>query len=84
MFHKGEMVINSINKAISKGYHVISVRTIKRLNNIDKSDRSINNYIWRNLEVLEKKGFLEKIKEAPLRKYILPTTPINLNEVMEK
>jgi len=84
MFHKYEMVIDTINQLISKGHYMITCKKIKSFNGIDKSNRSINNYIWRNLEVLEKKGFLEQIRKKPVRKYLLPKIPIELEEVALK
>lgn len=81
MYYKAEMVIDTINHFISKGRHVITARSIKKFNEIENSDRSLNCFIWRNLEVLEKKGILKQIKEKPIRKYLLPKNPIEFSEV---
>lgn len=81
MYHKADMVLNTLNELISLGHRVITTRTIKYLNDIEKSDKSINNFIWRNLEVLEKMGFLKLLKKKPVKKYELPKEQILIKEV---
>ena len=81
LYYKGKMVLDTINKLISKHYTIITVRTIKAFNDIDKADRSTNNYIWRNLEILEKEGFIKLLGNKPIRIYKLPKEPIILEEV---
>ncbi len=81
MYHKAEMVIDTINKLISINYPVVTTKIIKAYNDIPKEDRSLNNFIWRNLEILEKAGIIELIKRKPFRKYKLPREIIKLEEV---
>jgi len=84
MYHKAEMVIDTINQLISLGHRIITTKTIKALNDIEKSDRSTNNFIWRNLEALEKKGLIKLLKNKPTRRYELPKNPIKFVEVFRQ
>lgn len=83
LYHKGEMVLNSINQLISIGHRIITTKTIKGLNDIEKSDRSNTNWIWLNLAVLEKHGFIRLVKNAPRKKYELPKEELNMIEVLK-
>lgn len=78
MYHKGKMVVDTLNQLISLGHRIVTCRTIKALNDIAKSDKSANNFIWRNLEVLEKKGHIKLLKNTPVKRYELPTKSIEL------
>lgn len=80
MYYKGIMVLNTVNKLISEGHRIITSKTVRVLNNIKNSDRSTINFIWRNLEFLENKGFITLIKNTPIRRYKLPKNPIELEE----
>lgn len=83
MYHKADMVINTINEMILLGhYKIITTKLIKVYNDIPKSDRSATNFIWYNLKALEEKGLIRLLKRTPVKKYELPTNPIELEEVV--
>jgi len=84
MYHKGSMVLDTINQLISTGARVITSRTIRIFNNIDKSDRSSINFIWRNLKFLNENGFIEKYNDTTPIKYRLPLTEIKIEGVTAK
>ncbi len=73
------MVLDTINQLILVGnYKIITTKIIRVYNDIPASDRSARNFIWRNLEVLEKKGLLKLIKKKPTKRYELPKKPISI------
>ncbi|UPO70960.1 hypothetical protein QKV40_gp06 [Varidnaviria sp.] len=84
MYHKGSMVLSTINQLISTGQRVITSRTIRIFNDIDKSDRSSINFIWRNLKFLNENGFIEKYSDTTPIKYRLPLSEIKIEGMTAK
>lgn len=84
MYHKADMVINTINHLISINYFLVSVKIIREYNEIKKSDRSTINFIWRNLELLAEKGIITQTRVKPAKRYRLPKKPILLEQVINQ
>lgn len=82
MYHKGIMVLNTINQLIVKGHRIVTSKTIRILNNIAESDRTTINFIWLNLDFLCDKGFIKLIKTTPIKKFELPKEPIEIEELI--
>jgi len=78
-----DLVLETVNECIKKKVNIITTRTIRMLNHIKSSDRYKIQYIWRNLDFLEKNGFIELYKKNPKR-YKLPQKEIKIEEVIFK
>jgi len=75
-------VKKAINSFYDRNIHIISVKKIRRYLDIDASDRSKINFIWRILEHFESEGYLIKIKEKPTKQYKIAKFPIENNIIM--
>lgn len=63
--------LEGINKLIDSGISIIDVKKIRKINDIDASDRSIINFYWRFLELLKKKGYIARLDSLKPKKYRL-------------
>ena len=66
-------VINVINSFIEKKKTIINTKKIRKYYKIKPSNRSKINFIWRMLEFLERKGYIELIHENPKSYRIFPS-----------
>jgi len=78
-----DLVLNTLNECIRNEVNIISVKSIRRRNDIESSDRSKINFIWRNLEFLEKNGFIMIHNDKLPKQYKLPQTEIRMQEVRD-
>lgn len=74
-------VKKAINSFHDRNIHIISVKKIRRYLDIDASDRSKINFIWRILEHFESEGYLIQIKQKPTKQYKIVNFPIE-NEII--
>lgn len=78
-------IYQDVKKAINFYYdhnvHIITVKRIRRYLDIDASDRSKINFIWRILEHFESEGYLIQIKQKPPKQYKIVNFPIENNNI---
>lgn len=74
-------VKKAINYFYDRNIHIINVKKIRRYLDIDASDRSKINFIWRILEHFESEGYLIQIRQKPTKQYKIAKFPIE-NEIM--
>lgn len=79
-----DCVLKTINKCINRRMRVITVKRIRKLNDIESSDKSKINFIWSSLKFLEKNGFIERYNNTSPKQYRLPMTEIKIEKVIEK
>lgn len=75
-------VKKAINFYYDRNIHIITVKKIRRYLDIDASDRSKINFIWRILQRFESKGYLIQIKQKPTKQYKIAKFPIKNNIVI--
>ena len=73
-------VINVINSFIEKKKTIIDTKKIRKYYKIKPSNRSKINFIWRVLEFLECKGYIELIHKNP-KSYRIPQLKIDFKEL---
>lgn len=78
-----DLVLKTLNECIRNKVNIITVKSIRRRNNIKSSDRSKINFIWRDLVFLEKNGFIEIDNNNSPKRYNLPRTEIKIEEVRD-
>lgn len=78
-----DLVLKTLNECIRNEVNIITVKSIRRRNDIESSDRSKINFIWRNLEFLEKNGFIKIHNNKLPKRYKLPQTEIKMQEVRD-
>ncbi len=83
MYFYFDTVLGTINNLIELGIDITDTKRIRRANNINSRDHCRINFIWRNLEYLEKHGYIELIENTKPKQYRLPKTKIfHLKEVI--
>lgn len=76
--------VETINK-LSKKNIEISVKKIRIENNIEPTNRSKINFIWRSLEFLKDLGILEVIGSTSPKKYIIKLKEkINIDKIISQ
>jgi len=75
------LVVEAINQ-LGEGTYINTSR-IRRIHNIDSSDRPKINFIWRDLKLLEEQGYIKKMGKKSPKGYII-RKPINLNNLIEE
>ena len=78
-----DLVLKTLNECIRSKVNIITVKSIRRRNGIDSSDRCKINFIWRNLEFLEKYGFIEIYINKRPKRYRLPQKEIKIKKVRD-
>lgn len=73
-----ENVLSAINELIGMGVRLVNTKKIRRVLDLDSSEKSKIYFIWRYLEILEEKGYLELYQETPSRMYRLPENKIQI------
>jgi len=76
MYFYFDTVLGTINDLIELGVKTVDTKKIRRFNNIKSSDRCRINFIWRNLEYLKCRGYIELIEDTKPKQYRLPRTKI--------
>ncbi len=71
-----EDTIKAINFYINSKTYFIDVKKIRKHLNIESSNRSKINFIFRNLDVLAEHGFIEKLKTSKTYSYKLPRNQV--------
>ena len=69
-------VKKAINFYYNRNIHIITLKKIRRYLDIDASDRSKINFIWRILQRFESEGYLVRINEKPPKQYKIAKFPI--------
>lgn len=67
-----KLTMEAINEQISRGNLIINAKRIRQYHNFSSSDKSKINFIWRNLERLEKEGLIELYLNKSPKVYKLP------------
>jgi len=78
-----DLVLKTLNECIRNKVNIITVKSIRKRNGIESSDKCKINFIWRNLEFLEKYGFIEIYNNKIPKRYKLPQTEIKIQEVRD-
>ncbi len=73
-------VIDVINFFIEEKKSIISTKKIRKYYKIKPSNRSKINFIWRLLELLENKGYIELVHENP-KSYRISQSKMDFKEV---
>lgn len=76
-------VKKTINSFYDRNIHIITVKKIRKDLDIDASDRSKINFIWRILEHFESEGYLIQIKQKPTKQYKIVNFPIENDIVID-
>lgn len=76
-------VKKAINYFYDRNIHIITVKKIRRYLDIDASNRSKINFIWRILEHFESEGCLIQIKQKPTKQYKIVNFPIENDIVID-
>ncbi len=78
-----EDIYQDVKKAINFYYdhniHIITTKRIRRYLDIDASDRSKINFIWRMLQHFESEGYLVRRNEKFPKQYKIAKFPIKNN-----
>jgi hypothetical protein len=76
-------VVCVINHFIDKKYDTITVKRIRKFYGIKSSDRSKIQFIWRSLEKLKDKGYIDIERHSSKIEYILPKSIIDIDKILE-
>lgn len=83
MYYYFDLVLKTLNECIRNKINIITVRTIRILNHIKSSDRCKIQYIWRNLDYLEGRGFIELYNNKTPKQYKLPQNQIKIAKLQK-
>ncbi len=83
--HNLKETLEAINKLIDKNITIVSTKRVRRCNNIESSNRSKINFIWRSLAFLEEKEILEiNGSTSPKTYHITPQQKINIEKFISE
>ena len=77
--------LEALNQLIELNNSTISVKKIRKLNNIPSENRSKINFYWRNLAKLEQLGIIRELDNSNNNKiFTLPVEKVQISKILEK
>jgi hypothetical protein len=67
-----EETLSALNQLIIEGHTLVDTKKVRRKLGIQSSNRSLIQFIWKNLEIIASKGYLTLYNNKSPREWLLP------------